>query len=60
VTGDVHGFDRYMAELHKVTPEDIARVTKAYLLPARRNVVTLSPPKEPAAVTPAPKKEGKK
>jgi len=60
VTGDVHGFERYMAELHKVTPEDIARVAKAYLLPARRNVVTLSPPKEPAAVTAAPKKEGKK
>ena len=59
VTGDVHGFERYMAELHTVTPEDIARVTKAYLVPTRRNVVTLSPPRESTAVA-APKKDGKK
>jgi zinc protease len=44
VTGDVRGFERYTAELRKVTAEDIARVAKAYLVPARRNVVTLSPP----------------
>lgn len=60
VTGDVHGFERYMTELHKVTPEDVARVAKAYLVPARRNIVTLSPPKDPATPTPAPKKEVKK
>ena len=59
VTGDVHGFERYMVELHKVTPDDIARVAKTYLLPTRRNVVTLSPPKEPAAAV-APKKDVKK
>ncbi|MFO0589293.1 MAG: pitrilysin family protein [Polyangiaceae bacterium] len=71
VTGDVHGFDRYLAALRSVTPADVAAVAKAYLLPARRNIVTLAPPSEkdkpkpdfakapkgdkPAAQKPAPK-----
>lgn len=45
VTGDVRGLPRYLEELRKVTAADVARVVKTYLVPARRNVVTLSPPK---------------
>jgi len=55
VTGDVHGFEKYLAELRKVTPEDIARVAKTYLIPTRRNTVTLTPPKEPSAEDKSPK-----
>ena len=57
---DVRGFERYLAELRKVTPEDIARVTRTYLVPTRRNIVTLSPPKADAAPAPAAKKQVKK
>ncbi len=64
-TGDVHGFNRYMAAVEQVTPADIARVAKAYLVPARRDVVTLSPPPPAKAKAPkkgdtTPKKGGKK
>ncbi|CAN5373785.1 pitrilysin family protein [soil metagenome] len=44
VTGDVHGYEKYLDALKKVTPEDVTRVAKTYLVPTRRNVVTLAPP----------------
>ncbi len=62
VTGDVRGFEKYTAELRKVTAEDVARVAKAYLVPARRNVVTLSPPSDKGGgdkAAPDPKKDAK-
>ncbi len=54
VTGDVHGYEKYLDAVKKVTADDVVRVAKAYLVPTRRNVVTLSPP----AAAPA-KKEAK-
>jgi zinc protease len=48
-TGDVHGLDRYMDAVSKVTSEDVARVAKTFLVPARRTTVTLSPPVESAS-----------
>ena len=54
VTGDVHGYERYLDAVKKVTADDVVRVAKAYLVPTRRNVITLSPPA--AAAT---KKEAK-
>ena len=47
-TGDPHGFDRYMAAVSKTTKDDVARVAKL-LSASRRDTVTLSPPKAPAA-----------
>lgn len=41
-TGDVRALEAYRKALAAVTPEDVTRVTKAYLVPARRNVVTLT------------------
>ena len=55
-------FEKYTAELRKVTAEDVARVAKAYLVPARRNVVTLSPPSDKGGgdkAAPDPKKDAK-
>jgi zinc protease len=49
VTGDVHALEAYKKALAVVSAEDLARVTKAYLVPARRNVVTLSGPPAGAA-----------
>ncbi len=43
-TGDPLGLEAYAAALPAVTPEDVARVTKAYLVPSRRTVVTLTGP----------------
>jgi zinc protease len=51
-TGDVHALDRYVAALARVTPDDLARVAKAYFTPARRTTITLSPP--PPTVKPEP------
>lgn len=48
VTGDVHGYERYLDAVKKVGAEDVVRVAKAYLIPNRRNVVTLAPPAAPA------------
>ncbi|MGZ6092429.1 MAG: M16 family metallopeptidase [Polyangiales bacterium] len=53
-TGDVHGLDRYLAAIAKVTPEDLARVAKAHLIAAHRTTVTLAPPADGK-----PKKGGK-
>jgi zinc protease len=44
VTGDVHAFEAYRKALAAVTPEDVARVAKTYLVPARKNLVTLTGP----------------
>lgn len=49
-TGDVHGLDRYMDQLSKVTAADVARVAKTFLVAARRTTITLSPPLPAAAV----------
>jgi zinc protease len=50
LTGDPGSFDAYAAALSRVTADDIARVAKTYLVPARRNVVTLVSATAPAAV----------
>jgi zinc protease len=42
VTGDVHALETYEKALTMVTPADVARVAKAYLVPARKNLVTLT------------------
>jgi zinc protease len=44
VTGDVHALEAYKKALAAVSPEDVARVAKTYLVPARRNLVTLTGP----------------
>jgi zinc protease len=46
-TGDVHSLDAYVAALAGVTADDVARVARTYLVPARRNVVTLTGPTPP-------------
>jgi zinc protease len=43
-TGDFHGLEAYRRALAAVTPDDVARVAKSYLVPARRNIVTLTGP----------------
>lgn len=43
VTGDVHAFEGYGRALATLTPQDVADAAKE-LVPAHRNVVTLSPP----------------
>lgn len=48
VTGDPHGFDRYMTAALAVTKNDVARVAKM-LVPTHRSLVTLSPPKTATA-----------
>lgn len=48
-TGDVRSLEAYVAALAAVAPEDVARVARTYLVPARRNVVTLTGP-SPAKV----------
>jgi zinc protease len=48
-TGDVHGLEAYRAALTAVTGADVARVARTYLVPARRNLVTLSPAASPVA-----------
>jgi zinc protease len=48
-TGDVHALDRFLFEVSKVSKDDVARVAKTYLIPARRTTVTLSPPAETPA-----------
>jgi predicted Zn-dependent peptidase len=42
VGGSLESLDAYLAQLAAVTPEDVARVTREYLTPQRRFVVTLS------------------
>ncbi|MCZ7680174.1 MAG: hypothetical protein M5U28_15960 [Sandaracinaceae bacterium] len=42
VGGELEALDRYLAALAAVTPEDVARVARTYLTPARRFVVTLA------------------
>ena len=54
-TGDVHGLDRYLAAIAKVTPEDLARVAKSHLIAAHRTTVTLAPPPDAKAGKPAKK-----
>ncbi len=44
MTGDVHSLNAYVAALATVTADDVARVARTYLVPARRNVVTLTGP----------------
>ncbi len=41
MTGDVHALDRYVQHLQAVTPDDVARVARTYLLTARRSVITV-------------------
>jgi zinc protease len=48
-TGDPHGLENYRRALLAVTPEDVARVAKTYLVPAHRSVVTLAGSEAPAA-----------
>ncbi len=55
VTGDVRGFETFGKELGTVGAADVARVAKAYLVPARRSVVTLSAPSAAAPRPAAPK-----
>ncbi len=43
LTGDPGAFDRYHRRLSTVSSEDVARVARTYLVPARRNTVTLAP-----------------
>ena len=59
VTGDVHGYERYLDALKKVTADDVTRVAKSYLLTTRRNVVTLAPPAAPKPPATPAKKETK-
>jgi zinc protease len=42
--GDPRALDAYLSELTRVTKEDVARVAKANVAPARRTAITLSPP----------------
>jgi zinc protease len=44
LTGDVHSFDAYVTALSVVTVDDVARVARTYLVPAHRNVATLTSP----------------
>lgn len=41
MTGDANTLERYHAQLARVTPDDVARVARTYLVPERRNTVTL-------------------
>lgn len=59
-TGDVRGFDRYLDEVARVTADDVARVAKAYLVPARRTTLTLAPPPDKPAPKPPENKVEKK
>lgn len=43
VSGRIEAVDDYLRALEEVTPEDVARVARTYLVPARRFVVTLAP-----------------
>ncbi len=43
-TGDPNGAEVYASSLASVSADDVARVARTYLIPARRNVVTLSAP----------------
>jgi zinc protease len=55
ITGDVRSLEAYVAALGGATADDVARVARTYLIPARRNVVTLTaplPPKAPATGKP--------
>ena len=52
VTGDVHAFEAYGRALAALTPQDIADAAKE-LVPAHRDVVTLSPPGGPVAAAAA-------
>jgi zinc protease len=51
LTGDVHALEAYKKALSSVSGEDVARVARTYLVPARRNVVTLSGPPAPSPQT---------
>ena len=42
VTGDIHALESYAKALAEVTRADVARVAKAYLVPARKSLVTLA------------------
>jgi len=58
LTGEVDTYERYRAAVAAVTPDDVARVARSYLTPARRTTVTLSPAAQAPAgavrVGPAP------
>lgn len=43
LTGDPDTLEQYHSRLASVTPEDVARVARTYLVPARSNTITLSP-----------------
>ncbi|MEZ4390334.1 MAG: pitrilysin family protein [Polyangiales bacterium] len=43
LTGQPDTYERYHALVAAVTPDDVARVARSYLTPARRTMVTLSP-----------------
>ncbi|WP_053232547.1 M16 family metallopeptidase [Sandaracinus amylolyticus] len=43
VGGRIEAIDDYLRALEHVTPEDVARVARTYLVPERRYVATLSP-----------------
>jgi zinc protease len=42
LTGDVGTMEQYHQRLSSVTPEDVARVARTYLVPARRDTITLA------------------
>ncbi len=43
LTGSPDAYERYHALVAAVTPDDVARVARTFLTPARRSLVTLSP-----------------
>ncbi len=51
LTGDPRSLQAYATALAAVTPDEVARVARTYLVPARRNVVTLTT--APVSSTPA-------
>jgi zinc protease len=54
-TGDVQALQTFKSALSSVSAEDVARVAKTYLVPARRNVVTLVGPTAASAPAATPK-----
>src|SRR6185503_9357320 len=64
MTGDVGTLDAFVARLGEVTAEDVARVAREILTPARRTIVTLATgvaqpaANPPAATPPAPTRGG--
>lgn len=58
VSGRVEAIDDYLRALEQVTPEDVARVARQYLVPERRFVVTLAQRERAAGAAGADASEG--